>query len=127
MSNIMQVRRYTDDDLDEVMGWFHSRNIEITPDYLPPTGFIVPGTAAGFIFATDSNWCVFECFIGNKNITREQRQAALRLIVPEMLKEAKEMGYSQVFGFATSQTMIQIGYENEFKYIENCISITRNL
>lgn len=121
------VRRFTEDDLDEVIGWFHSRNLEMTPDYLPPTGFIVPHVAAGFIFATDSNFVIFECFIGNPEVTKEERHLALRDIVPEMIKEAKEMGYKQAFGFATSQTMIQIGYENEFKFVETCSTIVRNL
>ncbi len=123
----MMVRRFTEDDLHEVISWFHSRKIEITPDYLPPTGFIVPGKACGFIYATDANFCIFESFIGNPEITSGERQEALRQIVPAMLEEAKEMGYAQVFGFATSQTMIKIGYENEFKFVETCSTIARTL
>lgn len=121
------LREYTKEDYIEVSGWFHSRSISITEDYLPPTGFIVPGIAAGFVYATDANFCIFESFIGNPQVSKEERQKALREIVPAMIREAKEMGYSQAFGFATSQTMIQIGYENEFKFVETCSTIVRNL
>lgn len=125
--HIEMVHRVTEEDLEEVISWFHKRNLEITPDYFPTTGFIVSGKAAGFVFATDSNFCIFECFIGNPEISREERQEALRHIVPAMIEEAKEMGYKQAFGFATSSTMIQIGIENEFKLIETCSTIVRNL
>jgi len=121
------VRRFTEDDLDEVISWFHKRNVEITPDYLPPTGFIVPGKACGFIYATDANFCIFESFVGNPEITSSERQEALRQIVPVMIEEAKEMGYKQAFGFAVSKTMIDIGYENEFKFVETCSTIVRDL
>lgn len=125
--NMNMVRKFTENDLDEVIGWFHSRKIEITPDYLSPTGFIVPGKACGFIYATDANFCIFESFVGNPSITSEERQTALREIVPAMIEEAKEMGYKQAFGFATSQTMIKIGYENKFKFVETCSTIVRDL
>ncbi len=121
------VRRVEESDIEEICSWFHERKLEITPDYLSPTGFIVPGQAAGYIFATDSNFCIFECFIGNPRVSKEERQKALREIVLAMIEEAKEMGYKQAFGFATSQTMIQIGYENEFKFVETCSTIVRHL
>jgi hypothetical protein len=121
------VRQFTESDIEEVMGWFHSRKIEITPDYFPKTGFIEPGVAAGFLYSTDSNWCIFECFIGNPNISSEERQKALREIVPVMIEKAKLMGYKQAFGFAVSQTMLQIGMENAFKFVETCSTIVRKL
>ena len=123
----MIVKRVEDTDLEEILGWFKQRKIDISIDYLSPTGFIVPGVAAGYIFATDSNWCIFECFIGNPEISSEERQKALRQIVPAMIEEAKEMGYKQAFGFAVSKTMIDIGYENEFKFVETCSTIVRDL
>jgi L-amino acid N-acyltransferase YncA len=121
------IRRSTEADLEEILGWFHSRKIEITRDYLSLTGFIEPGVAAGYIYGTDANFCIFECFISNPNTTKSERQQALRQIVVEMIKEAKEMGYKQAYGFATSKTMVEIGYENEFKFVETCSTIVRNL
>lgn len=121
------IRRFNKADLEEVLSWFHSRGIDITEDYLSPTGFIVPGKACGFIYATDANFVIFESFVGNPKITSEERQEALRKIVPAMIEEAKQMGYKQAFGFAVSKTMIKIGYENEFKFVETCSTIHRNL
>ena len=123
----MMVKRVQDADLEEILGWFEARGIPMEPDYLSPTGFIVPGKAAGFIFSTDSNFVIFECFVGNPEITSEERQQALRQIVPVMIQEAKEMGYKQVYGFAVSKTMINIGYENDFRFVETCSTIARDL
>lgn len=123
----MVVKRVEDTDLQEILGWFASRGIPVEPDYLSPTGFIVPGKAAGFVFSTDSNFVIFECFVGNPEITSEERQEALRQIVPAMIQESKEMGYKQAFGFAVSKTMINIGYENDFRFVETCSSIVRDL
>lgn len=124
---MMLIRKITDKDLNEIMGWFHSRNIKITPEYLPQTGFIVPGIAAGFIYRTDANFCIFESFIGNPKRPYTERQEALRHIVPIMIQEARDMGYKEAFGFATSKTMIQIGDENDFKFVETCSTIMRPL
>jgi len=121
------VRKVEKADLNEIIGWFKSRKIDISVDYLSPTGFIVPGKAAGFIFSTDSNFVIFECFVGNPEITSEERQEALRQIVPAMIQESKEMGYKQAYGFAVSKTMINIGYENDFRFVETCSSIVRDL
>lgn len=120
-------RKFEETDMEEVIGWFHSRKIEITPDYLPKTGFIVPGICAGFIYKTDASFCIFESFISNPNSPRSVRQEALRDVVSEMIKESKRMGFKQAFGFATSQTMINIGMEQEFKFVETCSTIVRNL
>lgn len=121
------VRRYTKMDEEEVMGWFHSRKLDITPDYLPQIGFIEPGVAAGFIYRTDSNFCIFECFISNPNTSRSEREMALRQIVTDMIVEAKNLGYKDAYGFATSQSMIRHGMEQGFKHVETCSTIVRSL
>jgi hypothetical protein len=121
------VRKFTKDDMEEVMGWFHSRKIEITPDYLPETGFIIQGVAAGFIYRTDANFCIFECFISNPNTTKEERNTALSSIVANMIQEAKALGFKDAYGFATSKSMIRHGMEQGFKHVEKCSTIIRSL
>jgi hypothetical protein len=121
------VRKYKKSDYNEVSSWFHERSIEITEAYLPETGFIVPGVAAGFIYKTDSNFCIFECFIANRNKTYAERETALTKIVSCMIGEAKEMGFERVYGFATSQNMIRRGMEQGFKFLETCSMIERIL
>lgn len=121
------VRPYNTTDLKEIMEWFLQRKIPITPDYFPKHGFIVPGVAAGFIFSTDSNFCIFECFISNPNSPRTLRREALEKIVASMIQKAKELEFREAYGFATSKTMIEIGKEQGFKFIEKCDSIVRQL
>ena len=121
------VRRYTKEDEKEVIGWFHSRKIDITPDYLPKVGYIQSGIAAGFIYQTDANFCIFESFISNPNTSKSERKEALREIVTEMIKEAKQLGYKDAYGFATSPTMINHGYEQGFRFVEKCTTIIKDL
>jgi hypothetical protein len=121
------VRQFTENDIEEVIGWFHSRKIEITSDYLPKTGFIAPGVAAGFIYRTDANFCIFECFISNPNTTKEERNTALNSIVTHMIEKAKNLGYKDAYGFATSQSMIRHGMEQGFRYVETCSTIIKDL
>ena len=121
------VREYTKYDYDEVSSWFHSRKIEITEDYLPQHGFIEPGIAAGFIYMTDANFCIFESFISNPEASKEEKEIALREVVMQMIKKAKELEFKEIYGFATSQKMITIGYEQGFKHVENCATIRKEL
>ena len=121
------VRKFTEDDLDEVIGWFHSRKIEITPEYLPEMGFIMPGIAAGFIYQTDANFCIFESFISNPNTSPEEREGALREIVTLMIAEARLLGFKDAYGFATSQSMIRHGMEQGFRHVETCSTIIKDL
>ncbi len=114
-------------DFNEISTWFQDRKIAIQEDYLPATGFIVPGIAAGFIYRTDANFCIFECFIGNPAKSAEERDVALNDIVAAMIGESKEMGFKEVYGFATSQSMIRRGFGQGFKALENCLIIQRIL
>lgn len=123
----MAVRKFEKTDLSEVCGWFHSRNIELTSDYLPETGFIEPGIAAGFIYKTDANFCIFESFVSNPNTTKEEREHALSSIVTNMIEEAKKLGFKDAYGFATSQSMIRHGLEQGFKKVEVCTTIIKDL
>jgi hypothetical protein len=121
------VRQFTDADMEEVMGWFHSRKIEITPDYLPKTGFIAPGVAAGFIYRTDSNWCIFENFISSLETTKESREAALSMIIDYMIIEAKKLGFKHVYGFVTPKSMLRRGLERGFRHFDTCAMIIKDL
>jgi len=121
------VRRFKETDMEEVISWFHSRKIDVSPEYLPPTGFIEPGIACGFLYKTDANFCIFECFISAPNTAGYVRDETLRNIVTEMIREAKELGFKQAFGFATSKSMIAHGYEQGFRYVEECTTIVKDL
>lgn len=121
------LRKYMKSDFNEISTWFQDRKIAIQEDYLPATGFIVPGIAAGFIYKTDANFCIFECFIANPSKSAEERDVALNNIVAAMIGESKEMGFKEIYGFATSQSMIRRGFEQGFKQLETCTMIVKDL
>jgi hypothetical protein len=123
----MMVRKYQKSDYNEITTWFHDRKIAIEEGFLPEHGFIWPGVAAGFIYKTDSNFCLFENFIGNPQVTKEQREEALVKIVSSMIDKARELGFERIYGFATSQGMIRRGAEQGFKFLETCSIIEKVL
>lgn len=121
------IRKYNKSDFEEVSSWFHKRNIPIAEDYLPKHGFIAPGIAAGFIYSTDANFCIFECFIGNPDVSTDEREKALTKIVSAMIEQSKELGFKEAYGFATSQSMIRRGMQQGFRHLETCTMIVKDL
>lgn len=84
---ILSVRRVSDLDFDEIFKWFEARNYEGIPKYIfPKVGFIVDGTAAGFLYFTDSTVCIIDCYISNPRQDSKTRSDALDLITEELIK-----------------------------------------
>lgn len=102
--------RYTPDQYNEVNSWFKQhKGVDIPEQFLPPTGFVVSGIAAGFLIKTDCNVCFLEPFIANPKADKEVRSTAIASIVESLEKEAKSLGYRFIYGIATAPTMIKHG------------------
>lgn len=93
-------RFVTPEDLETLDKWFKSHGMDpITAHYLPKTGFIVDGVAAGFLYVTDSAVGWIENLISNKATSVEERNTALDLVVQAALSHAKSIGLECVVGF----------------------------
>jgi|ERR1700677_797145 len=121
------IREYKKEDFEEVSSWFHKRNLPISIEMLPKHGFIEPGTAAGFIYLTDSNFSIFECFIRNPDKSFEECNLALNTIVTHMIEKSRELGFREVWGFVTSQNMLRRGIEQGFDVFDMCTMIRKIL
>lgn len=88
--------------------WYKDRKCDSLPEpFLPPTGFIVPGVAVGFLINTDCNICFLEPFISNPKASQELRSLALNDIMEHLEREASKLGYRFIYGIASAPTMIE--------------------
>lgn len=80
---------------ETICKWWEARKLPIIPlDSLPTFGLIFPDVAAGFLIVTDSNLGIFEFFVSNPESAPETRDAALDLIVEDLLKYGQSLGIS---------------------------------
>lgn len=89
----MLARRIVDLDFDAISIWFENRLLPI-PDrsLFPPTGFIVDGIAAGFLYFTDSRIGIIDCYISNPHTEAKTRSDALDMITDALIAKAKAHG-----------------------------------
>lgn len=123
----MTGRAYNDSDYSELEQWYRLRGVEPVMSLFPKVGFIVPGVAAGFLMQTDTSACILEPFIANPNTNKAQRHEALSVILYDLTEAARDLGYSHVYGFSTSPTMIARALEMGFQMAEESITVVMEL
>ena len=97
----MEVRRYKPKDWDTVNSWFLSRNMPSMPkSVLPPTGFIVDGIGAAFLYKTDGGVALLENYISNPLTTHQERIEALDLVTEALVLEAVKCKFKVVVAFS---------------------------
>ena len=114
----LRSRKYKSRDFQDLKAWYANHKMVPVEDLIPKTGFIVPGIAAGFLLATDTKCCIFEPFIANPDVSDSLRAEALNLIMGDLINEAQLRGFTKIFGFSTSPTMVQRSLDWGFKLIE---------
>lgn len=85
-----------------VCDWWKSHSWPAMPlDHLPPLGFMasVDGipAAAGWLYQTDSAFCIFEWIVANPEVRREKRAAALDALIQQAKTAAAEMGFKSIY------------------------------
>lgn len=65
-------------------------------DWLPRTGVVAGGYAAGFLYTTDSNVCIFDCYIANPESDPRDRDAALDAVTRELVERARELKFKAI-------------------------------
>jgi hypothetical protein len=102
---------------EEVERWFKLFNETMTADALPQTGFIVPGTAAGFLYRTDSSVAWVESLIASKEAPKEERNQALDAIVVALCREAKKLGFKTVLGSTQLDAVVKRAQRLGWSYV----------
>jgi hypothetical protein len=98
--------------LEMIGQWYDRRGQKRVLEYLyPPTGFVVPDTAAGFLAKTDSGFAIMENFISNPQAYEVDREVALKSIIFELEHVALEAGYQYLMAYSDSE---RIGFYADF-------------
>lgn len=86
----MLARRVLDLDFEQIATWYGMREMRF-PDrsLFPPTGFIISGVAAGFIYYTDSLVALIDCYISNPDTDSKTRSDALNAVTDALINSAK--------------------------------------
>ncbi len=122
------IRRYRDYDYVMLLDWYTSRGIQPMKDFIPKIGFVVPGVAAGFLLSTDTKCCVFEPFITNPKANKQDRKHALDLIMEHLINEAKNLGFTRIFGFTNNPRMAELTLDWGFNIIEkNVVTVLKEI
>ena len=83
--------------IDQLKEWFIQWEIHHSAfETLPTTGLIIDGICAIFMYETNSELCLIEHFISNRNCKAEARLKGLDLISDAMISFAKSKGYKKM-------------------------------
>ena len=88
---------------------------ETVLDILPTTGLIIDGVCATFLYETNSNICMMEGFICNKEADKKEREKCLDLIVDALLLFAKSRGFKYIKGDTRYKAVVDRGLKHGFK------------
>ena len=98
-------------DYDTVKAWWKAHGADIPkPEYLSETGLIIDvdknPVAAGFLYRTDSAFCLFKWFVVNPEASREARDKALNYLVKSAVEWCKQAGYRAIYSSTNVRKMI---------------------
>lgn len=103
-----------------VSDWWKRQEWMLVPqDHLPDIGLIsfiedMPA-AAGWIYQTDSAFCLFEFLVANPDIRKEQRSTAIEALVDKAKEASREMGFKTIFMSVTNDSLIRRLEKQGFK------------
>lgn len=122
------VREYNDTDFNMINEWFkYQTDGALEQHSLSKVGFVVDGVACGFLYQTDSNFGILETFIANPNISAKERDLALKQILESLIDASKELKLKRLFGFSTSNTMINRALDLGFKIQDVSTTVVKEL
>lgn len=110
------VRAFNRADLDSVNKWLEARGSkQLSYDELPRHGFIVPNVCVVFLVA-DGGVGLLECLICNRDVATGVRHEAIRMVIHETIRLARELGVRKL-GFLTDhKSVMRYGKDFGFEF-----------
>jgi hypothetical protein len=103
----MVLRRYNPKtDFEQIANWAKAREQSYDKDLFPPTGWIVEGVAAYFLYETPSKVCWLENMCSNPESIKEVRELALEQIISALLRDVKDKGYKIAYATTDIEAVI---------------------
>ena len=106
------VRKYLDSDFNQVASWGGKWGCDYDKSLLPPTGLIIPGVCAYFIYETNSSVCFIENLVRNPDVPKEVADKCVNLLITETLREVKRLGYTKVYATSNNDSAINRAVEH---------------
>lgn len=99
-----------------VEGWLRARH-NLSPvewECFPPTGFVVDGCYAGFVYLTNSSVAYLDAFVSDPDAPKEARENASHVLIEELLALARQHRVSRVCGATSSSRISTLCQGHEF-------------
>lgn len=115
----MNIKPYNKSQYAILDSWWKAHNWpSITESLLPSIGFIVwqgiQPLTAGFLYTTNSKFGVVEWVISNPLSDRIERDAALDLLIDQLIKTASELNIDTLFTTTKHAKLIERYKSHEF-------------
>lgn len=130
----MNVRNFSPvKDYLMICEWWVEHGWPVCPlNFLPETGLIMEEDGkpfcVGFIYGTDSDFCLMEFIVSNPKSDKEKRSLAIDELIEKLLERAKEQGYRAVYSFAQNQSLLARCVKQGFEVTDtNVTNILRRL
>jgi hypothetical protein len=106
--------------------WLQERQLStILPFELPQDGIMIYGRngyiAGGFIRKCEGGIALVDSYITNPNVDGKVRDAALDLMTNELLRVAKERGYTRMIAFTEDLHTFERGLAHGFDVIDQAM------
>lgn len=111
-----------------VTGWIRARELgEDAGDValLPPTGLVVGGIAAGFVYMTNGGVAFIDSFMTDPASSKADRSEALDTLMVLLVAQAKELGYAVVIGTTTAQPLADRFHQHGFSVSDGFYVVRR--
>lgn len=93
------IRRYNHImDYKKISEWWNKRDSDPIPsNLLPAIGYIVDECCAGWLYKTDSDFCLIEWIVSDPSSDKIERDEALDVLIDTLENEAKKQGFTVMF------------------------------
>ena len=112
-----------DKDYGILKKWWEKHGSDLPkPEFLSETGLVIEVngemTAAGFIYKTDSAFCIFEWFVVNPDSEKKHREMALDYLVESVVEWKEKAGFKVIYTSTKGKRMINRFKEKGFMAID---------
>lgn len=116
------------EDYSQLTGWFKHREMNVPPlEMLSNVGYIMDNVAAGFIYTTNSNMAIIDCYITNPMSDEKIRDMALDWITIHLSSYAKNCGFKVIKCDTKLKKVIDRAKNHGFKEIGQFTSLVKDI
>lgn len=109
----LTARQITSNDYPMLVGWWQGHGWPVLPpDLLPSTGLVIEQSdgkpaVAGFLYLTNSAFCVLEWIVSDPLCQKEIRGEAVNLLLSTMIKWCEELGCKAIYSSLDRPALIE--------------------